>query len=58
MCGHTRSQEYTRMSETFGWEAADFYRCNRNALEAAFIADDEREKLLARLTEAENLPEV
>jgi adenosine deaminase len=45
----TLSQEYARLHETFGWDADDFLRCNRNALEAAFIPDDVRNGLLARL---------
>jgi adenosine deaminase len=45
----TLSQEYARLHETFGWDADDFLRCNSNALEAAFIPDDVRDGLLARL---------
>ena len=49
--GVTLSQEYARLHDTFGWEAEDFYSCNRNALKAAFIPDDLRDRLLARLAE-------
>ena len=45
----TLSQEYAKLHDTFGWDANDFFHCNRNALEAAFIPDDVRNKLLARL---------
>lgn len=31
--------EYSRLQKTFGWETADFYQCNANALKAAFIHD-------------------
>jgi adenosine deaminase len=45
----TLSQEYENLHETFGWEASDFLQCNRNALNAAFIPEDVRQRLLARL---------
>ncbi|MBN1642088.1 MAG: adenosine deaminase [Anaerolineae bacterium] len=45
----TLSQEYEKLHETFGWEAQDFLQCNRNALKAAFIPDQVRDSLLARL---------
>jgi adenosine deaminase len=45
----TLSQEYAKLHETFGWDAEDFFLCNRNALKAAFVPDDVRSKLLARL---------
>jgi adenosine deaminase len=45
----TLSQEYEKLHQTFGWEAEDFYQCNRNALRAAFIPDDVRDQLLTRL---------
>jgi adenosine deaminase len=47
----TLSEEYAKLQETFGWEAKDFLTCNRNALEAAFIPDDVRDRLMARLAE-------
>jgi len=45
----TLSKEYEKLHETFGWDAEDFFQCNRNALKAAFVPDDVRNKLLARL---------
>ena len=51
----TLSQEYAKLHETFGWDANDFFHCNRNALEAAFIPDDVRNKLLARLADGYQL---
>ncbi len=51
MCGHTLSQEYASMHETFGWGPDDFYACNQNALNAAFLPDDVRSALQARLAE-------
>jgi adenosine deaminase len=47
----TLSQEYEKLQQTFGWEAEDFFNCNRNALGAAFVSDDERNDLLERLEE-------
>jgi adenosine deaminase len=51
----TLSQEYAKLHETFGWDTEDFYNCNRNALKAAFVPDDVRNKLLARLAEGYRL---
>jgi adenosine deaminase len=45
----TLSQEYEKLHQTFGWDAEDFFHCNRNALKAAFVSGDVRSKLLARL---------
>jgi len=50
MTNITLNQEYEKLSRTFGWEAQDFYRCNLNALEAAFLPDEVRAGLLTRLT--------
>ncbi len=47
----TLSQEYEKLNQTFGWDAQDFYRCNTNALKAAFVPDDVRAELLARLAD-------
>lgn len=48
----TLSQEYEKLHQTFGWGPEDFYNCNRNALNAAFIPEQTRENLMSRLTEA------
>jgi adenosine deaminase len=45
----TLSQEYAKLHETFGWDTEDFFHCNRNALNAAFVPDDVRDKLMAQL---------
>jgi len=47
----TLSEEYAKLHETFGWDAEDFLNCNRNALQGAFIPDDVRDRLMARLFE-------
>jgi adenosine deaminase len=51
----TLSQEYAKLHETFGWDTEDFLNCNRNALKAAFVPDDVRNKLLARLDDGYEL---
>jgi adenosine deaminase len=45
----TLSQEYAKLHETFGWGAGEFYQCNQNALRAAFVPEEVRDRLLARL---------
>jgi adenosine deaminase len=45
----TLNQEYTRLHEAFGWGPDEFFRCNRNALNAAFLPNDMRVELLERL---------
>jgi adenosine deaminase len=47
----TLNQEYAKLHETSGWDTQDFFHCNRNALKAAFVPDDVRNKLLARLAD-------
>ena len=45
----TLRQEYARLREHFAWGDAEFLACNREALRAAFIDEDVRERLLTRL---------
>ena len=45
----TLSQEYEKLHQTFGWDTEDFFHCNRNALQAAFLPDDVRKKLQTQL---------
>lgn len=47
----TLSREYAKLHETFGWDTEDFFQCNRNALKAAFVPDDVRNRLLAQLAD-------
>lgn len=39
------TQEYEKISETFGWGVEQFLQCNLNALEAAFIPNHKKAKL-------------
>ena len=48
------NEEYRKLHETFGWEEQDFYQCNVNALQAAFISEDLRALLLDRLAAGYN----
>ncbi|MFN2303814.1 MAG: adenosine deaminase, partial [Anaerolineales bacterium] len=47
----TLNKEYEKLNKTFGWDLGDFYQCNKNALNAAFITDDVRKNLLTQLEE-------
>lgn len=47
----TLTEEYEKMRTVFGWDIADFYATNCQALQAAFLADSLKSKLLARLTQ-------
>jgi adenosine deaminase len=51
----TLSQEYEKLHQTFGWDNDDFFQCNKNALEAAFVPNDVRSRLLVKLTEGYQL---
>lgn len=46
----TLSTEYRRLREVFGWDAGQFYQCNRQALAAAFLDNSGRQALMRRLT--------
>lgn len=47
----TLNQEYEKLHQTFGWNAEEFLQCNTNALNAAFVPDGVRSRLMARLVE-------
>ncbi len=49
----TVTNEFERLAETAGWGLAEFWQCQRNAAEAAFVSDSYRERLLARLSAAQ-----
>jgi len=51
LVGITLSEEYAKLHETFGWDRDDFLRCNQNAARAAFVPNEVRDKLLARLAD-------
>ena len=45
----TLRREYQRLAEVFGWGPGDFLARNRAALRAAFLAEEKKEQLMARL---------
>ena len=47
----TLTGEYNKLQKTFGWTKQDFFDCNVNALNAAFIPDELKTKLLIKLAE-------
>ncbi|HEY1924666.1 MAG TPA: adenosine deaminase [Candidatus Acidoferrum sp.] len=46
----TMSGEFERLEKTFGWGTAEFWRCQEHAAEAAFVSDEVRALLLAKLS--------
>lgn len=48
----TLEQEYAHLSQHFGWNGRHFHSCNRDALEAAFVDETTRGRLLAKLNTA------
>ncbi len=48
----TLKKEYQKLQDTFGWSKQDFYDCNVNALNAAFIPEEIRQQLLVKLAKA------
>ena len=51
----TLNKEYNKLHETFGWAKQDFYECNVNALKAAFIPEELKNRLIEKLTKAYSL---
>jgi len=45
----TLTQEYEKLADTFGWQTDHFFRTNQNAINAGFIPDDVKQRLLAQL---------
>ena len=45
----TLSQEYEKLSQTFGWDKEHFLKCNLNALEAAFLDEEKKAPLKEKL---------
>jgi adenosine deaminase len=41
----TLTQEYEKLHEAFGWDKRHFLQCNLNALEAAFLPEDVKQRL-------------
>lgn len=45
----TLTQEYERLHLAFGWDERHFFRCNLNAIHAAFLPEDVKQRLEKRL---------
>jgi len=43
------TDEYERLQHVFGWNKEHFFRCNRDALDAAFLPDTEKQRLKQKL---------
>jgi len=50
----TLSKEYQQLQDIFGWTKEDFYKCNCNAIDAAFIPAAVKTNLLEKLSKAYN----
>jgi adenosine deaminase len=49
ICNINLNREYEKLQQHFGWTVDDFYTTNVNALQAAFIPDEVKKILLAKL---------
>jgi adenosine deaminase len=49
ICNINLNREYEKLQQNFGWTVDDFYTTNVNALQAAFIPDEVKTILLAKL---------
>jgi adenosine deaminase len=49
ICNINLNREYHKLQQHFGWTADDFYNINVNAINAAFVSDDIKATLLAKL---------
>lgn len=49
LTGTTLNKEYQKLVETFGWTIDDLLQVNLNAVDAAFISDDEKDELKTKL---------
>ncbi len=45
----TLNKEYQKLQDVFGWTIDDFYNCNANALNVAFIPEELKKELLRKL---------
>jgi adenosine deaminase len=45
----TLTQEYQRLHQTFGWDKHHFLQCNLNAINAAFLPEDVKQRLEKQL---------
>ena len=43
------SEEYSKLMKVFNWEIIDLFKCNQNALNHAFISEEEKKVLQRKL---------
>jgi adenosine deaminase len=48
----TLSEEYEKVTETFGWSIGDFLKCNLEAMDYAFASPETRERIKKRILNA------
>jgi adenosine deaminase len=48
----TLNQEYERLAATFGWDRTDLLKCNLNAIQAAFLPQSIKNRLMRRVMQA------
>ena len=48
----TLTQEYEQLHHTFRWNKQQFLQCNLSALQAAFLAEEQKEMLEHRIQKA------
>lgn len=46
------NKEYQLLHDIFGWDEKDFQQCNFDALNASFISNDVRKKLMNKLNDS------
>jgi adenosine deaminase len=49
VCGNTITSEFEQLARDWGWGMSEFWTCQKNAAEAAFVSSDLRRELLARV---------
>ncbi len=49
LTGTTLNKEYQKLVDTFGWDIEDLLQVNLNAVDAAFVGDDEKRELKTKL---------
>jgi adenosine deaminase len=49
VCENTITGEFEQLAKDWGWGLNEFFACQKNAAEAAFVSPDVRRELLARI---------
>lgn len=43
------SDEYQKLSSTFGWTEKEFLQCNVNSIQSAFLPEDQKNELINKI---------